>query len=89
MSRQAAGKGRALLEKLGLTPENIAEVYGQINNDEIEKAVHAGLLQWRAGGAKKDPTWAVLLKAMDDAEIAEDHIEGLKKELTKYAARKQ
>ena len=86
MSEQATGKGRALLAELELQQGEISAVYGAISENESE-AVQKGLEIWREGRAST-PTWTVLLKAMNDAGIAKDHVDGLKEELMKYAARK-
>lgn len=81
VSRQAAGKGKALLAALRLPPERIAAFYAQLDRSRSEsEAVQAGLIEWRGRASK--PTWAVLLKAMDDAGIAMEHCDGLKEELT-------
>ena len=81
VSKVAAGNGRALLERLGLTAEMRDVCY--INNpSNVEEAVQSGLLQWR-NGRGNSPTWEVLLKAMDHAGIAVQHIAELKEEILK------
>ena len=85
MSELATGKGKALLEQLEFDREEITAAYGPV--DKEADAVQEGLEEWREGRASA-PTWAMLLKAMDDAEIAKEHIDGLKEELMKYAAHK-
>ena len=79
MSRNSAGKGRALLEKLGLTPEKIKSCY---NNHILveEEAVQAGLYFWK-DDASCDPTWKVLVDAMEYAGIGVQYVEELKEEL--------
>ena len=61
MSRQAWGKGRALLEALGLTRAQIAQCYGMHPLNE-EESVQEGLQAWIEGGRKT--TWGDLLWAM-------------------------
>ena len=81
VSKMAAGKGRALLEGLGLTAEMRDTCY--INNPlSVEEAVQSGLLEWRKGSGSS-PTWEVLLKAMDHAGIAVQHIAKLEEEILK------
>ena len=78
MSQQAWGKGRALLEALGLSGAQIAECYGMHPLDEEESVQH-GLQVWLEGGA--NTTWEALLEAMDTAKIDVQQREGLKEEL--------
>ena len=80
MSRKAASKGRAVLEGLGLDTEAIETCFNSHPLNE-EGAVQAGLIKWSAGQSHKPSTWNVLLAAMEYAEIAEKHVQGLKKEL--------
>ena len=79
MSRKSAKKGRALLEKLGLTPERIDACYSSHPLDEVE-AVQAGLYAWK-DDVTSDPTWKVLVEAMVYAGIGAQHVEELKEEL--------
>ena len=79
MSRRAAGKGRALLEKLGLAPERIALCYNKHHQDE-EEVVQEGLYAWK-DDVSSDPTWKVLVEAMVYAGIGAQHVEELKEEL--------
>ena len=82
VSEQAEGrKGRDLLTELEFPPERIAAFYVRIDPQSEIDAVQSGLDQWR-GGRASEPTWAVLLEAMKDANIAQQHYQGLKKELT-------
>ena len=83
VSRKAAGKGRAILEGVGLLPEVIQMCYVDHPHQE-EEAVQSGLLTWRNGGGD-EPTWAVLLEAMKYAEIGVQHVTSLKEELLKGA----
>ena len=73
MSRNAPGKGRALLEALRLTAQQIEGYYGNDPLNEVE-AVQARL-QGRVG--ERDPTWGDLLKAMKDAGINVQHCNDL------------
>ena len=78
VSQQAWGKGRALLEALGLSGAQIAKCYGMHPLNEEESVQH-GLQMWVEGGT--NTTWEDLLKAMDTAEINVQQREGLKEEL--------
>ena len=78
VSQQAWGKGRALLEALGLSAAQIAECYGMHLPNEKE-AVQHGLQVWLEGGT--NTTWEALLEAMETAEIDVQQREGLKEEL--------
>ena len=80
MSQQAWGKGRALLEALGLSAAQIAKCYGMHPLNEEESVQH-GLQVWVDGGTNCNPTWEALLKAMETAGIAVQQREGLKEEL--------
>ena len=66
VSQQAWGKGRALLEALGLSGAQIAKCYGMHPLNE-EEAVQHGLQVWVEGGT--NTTWETLLEAMETAEI--------------------
>lgn len=79
VSNQAAGKGRTLLKALGLSAESVAAVYGHFEKSEMD-AVQEGLEEWR-GGRASNPTWAVLLKAMEVVEFGE-HSTELREKLT-------
>ena len=78
MSRQAWGRGRALLEALGLTGAQIAQCYGMHPLNE-EESVQDGLQAWIEGG--RNTTWGDLLRAMETAGIAIQQRDGLKEEL--------
>ena len=80
VSTKAACKERALLEGLGLDEATI-EAQFRNNSRDIEEAAHCGLLKWSEGHRGKQPTWEVLLWAMEHAQIADRHIQGLKTEL--------
>ena len=85
VSRNSAGKGRAVLEGLGLTTERIKMCYSNHSSDE-EEAVQSGLTEWSEGYYKK-PTWRVLLDAMDYAGIGCQLIDNLKAELLKMTGK--
>ena len=78
VSQQAWGKGRALLEAVGLSAAQIAKCYGMHPLNE-EEAVQHGLQVWLEGGT--NTTWEALLEAMETAEIDVQQREGLKEEL--------
>ena len=80
MSRQSPGKGRAVLEGVGLTPETIEACYSRPPWNE-EEAVQYGLIKWAEGHHGYSPTWSVLLEAMLHAGIAKQHCQGLREEL--------
>ena len=80
VSRKAAGKGRAVLEGLGLALETIQACF--VNNPlNEEAAVQDGLNKWREGHHGHSPTWKVLIGAMVYAGVAVQHIEGLKAQI--------
>ena len=80
VSRKAAGKGRAVLERVGLCAATIDACFCSHPHNE-EEAVQAGLVKWSGGLGLQPPTWQVLLEAMTFAWIAQQHVQGLKKEL--------
>ena len=79
VSRNAVGKGRAVLEGVQLDPAAIQACFLS-NPFNDEEAVQAGLIKW-TDGQGLPPTWDVLINAMDYAEIAQQHIANLKKKL--------
>ena len=79
VSRKAAGKGRAVLEGVGLDLAQIDRCFE--DNRGYEEAVQAGLGVWSGGHSRKQSTWEVLLAAMEYAEIATQHIQDLKQKL--------
>ena len=83
VSRQAAGKGRAVLEGVGLLSEVIDMCYVDHPHSE-EEAVQAGLIIWRNGGGDR-PTWRVLMDAIVYAQIGTQHLSALEEELLKGA----
>ena len=87
MSRNAAGKGRAVLEGVGLFPATIKMCYVNFPRDE-EEAVQSGLNRWRDGEGAS-PTWAVLLEAMNYAEIDVQYITELEEEVLKGTVHSQ
>ena len=80
MSRLSAGKGRAVLEGLGLAPEAIEACYGSYPRKE-EEAVQDGLIKWAQGHHGYSPTWRILLDAMEYAHVAQHHCQELREEL--------
>ena len=80
MSRAAASNGRAVLEGVGLDSATITACFTSHPQNE-EEAVQTGLTKWKDGEGRQPPTWSVLLKAMAFARIAQQHVNGLKKEL--------
>lgn len=80
VSRKAAGRERPVLEGVGLGANDITTFINSHPN-KIEDAVQEGLVKWSDGRCRKPPTWQVLLEAMDYAEIANEHVQSLKKEL--------
>ena len=81
VSRKAAGKGRAILECVGLCTETIDACFCSHPHNE-EEAVQAGLVKWSGGQGRQPPTWQVLLEAMTFAQIAQQHVQGLKETLS-------
>ena len=80
VSRTAAGKGRAVLEGVGLKSATINACFTS-NPQNEEEAVQLGLTKWIGGQGRQPLTWAVLLEAMDYAQIAQQDVEGLEKKL--------
>ena len=80
VSRTAAGKGRAVLEGVGLHTATIEACFADHPQD-AEAAVQAGLTKWIGGKGCQPPTWKVLVDAMDYAGIAQQHIQALKADL--------
>ena len=78
VSRQAAMKGRAILEGVGLDSCTIKACFSTATEED---AVQDGLIRWKDGQGTQPPTWQVLLDAMEYAHIAQQHIEDLKKKL--------
>ena len=83
VSAVAAAKGRAILEGVGL-PAEVRDTCFTNHPCNVEEAVQSGLIKWRNGGGSS-PTWTVLLKAMEYANIGVQHISELKDELLKGA----
>ena len=78
VSRNAAGKGRAVLEGVELDSSTIEACFE--GHPNTEEAVQTGLVRWKDGQGLP-PTWGVLVDAMDYAEVAQQHIDGLKAKL--------
>ena len=81
MSRNAAGKGRALLEGLWLDTPVIRACFKDYPQDE-EEAVQAGIVKWIEGTGRQPPTWETLLKAMHYARIGHHHVQNLREDLS-------
>ena len=81
VSRNAAGKGWAILEGVGLSSEVRDMCYTDHPLNE-EEAVQSGLIKWRDSNVGT-PTWTVLLRAMEYGGIGVQHIRKLKEELVK------
>ena len=79
VSRTATGKGRAVLEGVGLHTATIGPCFE--DNPDVESAVQAGLTKWIEGTGLQPPTWGVLLDAMEYALIGQQHIQHLKADL--------
>ena len=82
VSRRAGGKGRAVLDGVGLSAETI-EVCFRSHPFDGEEAVQEGLVRWINS---TQPTWEVLIKAMEYAGIAPQHIQSLKATLSLHGA---
>ena len=80
VSRKAAGKARAVLEGVGLDQPTINACFSAYPLDD-EKIIQDGLTRWCGGKGTQPPTWNVLIAAMKYAEIAQQDIRGLEKEL--------
>ena len=78
VSRNAPGKGRALLEARRLTAPQIEGYYGNDPLKEVE-VVQARLQGWVG---ERDTTWGDLLKAMENAGINVQHCNELKMALS-------
>ena len=85
VSRKTAGKGRAVLEGVGLDSYTV-ELCFRANPLDEEQAVQEGLTRWIEGLSTQPPTWGVLIKAMEYAGIAQQHIQGLKATLGLHGA---
>ena len=79
VSRAAVDKGRAILEGVRLESDTIEACF-QRHPSKEEEAVQMGLIKWKDGQGLP-PTWKVLVDAMDYAQIAVKHVNGLKREL--------
>lgn len=80
VSRKAADKGKAVLEGVGLDNTAITTHFSN-NPRNVEEAVQSGLIAWAGGHSCKEPTWEVLLGAMEHAQIEQQHIQGFKTDL--------
>ena len=81
VSRNAAGKGRAVLEGVGLDSSTIEACF-RSNPLDDEGAVQAGLIKWKDSSRQVFPSkWNILIGAMKYAGVAKQHIADLKAEL--------
>ena len=83
VSKNAAGKARAVLEGVGLDAPTIAACVSA-NPLKDEETVQEGLTRWCGGKGTQPPTWGDLIGAMKYADIAQQYIQGLKNELDLY-----
>ena len=80
MSRTSAGKGRAVLEGVGLKAAQITACFKAHAKDE-EEGLQTGLTEWSGGQGRQPPTWKVLLEAMSYARVEQRYILDLKTDL--------
>lgn len=85
VSRNAASKGRAVLEGVGLDSATIEACFKNSPHDE-EEAVQDGLNKWAEGKGSQPPTWDVLLGAMQYAQIVQLYVNHLMEKLGKLIA---
>ena len=78
VSRQAAKKGRAVLEGVGLDSGTIEACFSKASEED---AVQDGLIKWKDGQGTRPPTWQVLFDAIEYAHITQEHVQGLKRKL--------
>ena len=81
VSRTAANNWRAVLEGVGLDRATI-QTCSENNPRNVEEAIQAGLSKWSEGDGVQPPTWGILVEAMEYANIAPQHIQGLKRNLS-------
>ena len=79
VSRKAFGRGKAILEFVGLTREVIDMCY-MSNPLDDEEAIQDGLKKWRESRGDRC-TWQVLLDAMKFAGVKQQHCSELVEEL--------
>ena len=80
VSRQAAGKAKAVLEGVNLNDGTISACFGAHPQND-EETVQEGLTRWTGGQGRQPPTWGVLIAAMQYADIAQQHIQSLREQL--------
>ena len=80
VSRNAAGKVRAVLEGDGLDSAAITACITSHPKDD-EGAVQDGLTRWKEGQGQQPPSWAVLIEAMEYAKITKQQIQSVKERL--------
>ena len=80
VSKQAAGKAKAVLEGVNLDEGTIRACFRANPLNDVE-TVQDGLTRWTGGQGRQPPTWGVLIAAMQYADIAQQHIQSLREEL--------
>ena len=75
VSRKAAGRGKAVLEGVGLDSDTIKACF-RSNSLDDEEAVQDGLIRWKDGQGRP-PTWEVLIEAMVYANVAQQYADDL------------
>ena len=84
VSRRAAGKGRAVLEGVGLDAPTIVACFTAHPLNE-EGAVQEGLTKWCGGSSGfQPPTWRVLIEAMEYAVFAQYFVQNLIRDLVSF-----
>ena len=78
VSKKGAGKGKALLECLGLSSPEIKLCYKNNPHDEVQ-AIQDGLDKWETNG--DHCTWQILLDAMTSADFTQQDCKELEEEL--------
>ena len=81
VSRQAAGKAKAVLEGVDLDEGTIRACFSANPSNDVE-TVQDGLTRWTGGQGRQPPTWGVLIAAMQYADIAQQHIQSLREQLS-------
>ena len=78
--KAAAAEERAILEGVGLDKATI-DTCSKNNPNDVVEFVQEGLIAWSGGQGHQPPTWDVLLRAMEYANVPQRHIQGLKADL--------
>ena len=80
VSKQAAGKAKAVLEGVNLDEGTIRACFRANPLNDVE-TVQDGLTRWTGGQGRQPPTSGVLIVAMQYADIAQQHIQSLREQL--------